>query len=149
MNLWPRIREMPDTFDSGTRSKIMARVKGWDTAPELVVRKALFAAGYRFRLHRKDLPGKPDIVLPRRRLAVFVNGCFWHGHPCKRGGRIPSTNREYWMAKVARNVERDRLVHDELEASGWRWTVIWECSLEADLQRLLTMLRAETRDPES
>lgn len=94
---------MTDVFSTEKRSAVMRRVKGRDTAPELKVRKALTALGVRYRLNRKDLPGSPDIVMAGRRLAIFVHGCFWHGHDCARGSRVPKANRDYWLAKVARN----------------------------------------------
>jgi len=121
----------------------MRRVKGRDTSPELAVRRALTRLGARYRLHRKDLPGKPDIVLPGRRLALVVHGCFWHGHDCARGARVPKQNRDYWVAKVERNRARDVQTRGALTALGWRVETIWECdlkdpaALEARLARLL------------
>ena len=108
----------------------MRRVKGRDTSPELKVRRALTALGARYRLHRKDLPGSPDIVMPGRRLALFVHGCFWHGHDCARGARVPKANRDYWLAKVGRNRARDARTRAELEAAGWRVETLWECELK-------------------
>jgi DNA mismatch endonuclease (patch repair protein) len=108
----------------------MRRVKGRDTTPEMTVRRALTRLGARYRLHRKDLPGKPDIVLPGRRLALFVHGCFWHGHDCARGARVPKQNRDYWVAKVGRNVARDAKSREALEEQGWRVETIWECELK-------------------
>lgn len=105
----------------------MRKVKAKDTAPEKTVRSLLHAMGYRFRLHRKDLPGTPDIVLPSRRIAIFVHGCFWHGHDCPRGSRTPKTNTEYWTAKIDRNKQRDQAAQNSLRASGWTPHVIWEC----------------------
>lgn len=117
----------------------MSRVRGKDTTPERKVRSLLFAMGYRFRLHRKDLPGTPDIVFPGRKCAIFVNGCFWHGHDCARGARVPENNRDYWTAKIARNVERDRKNHAALSALGWSVLVLWECGIHDGvlLERLL------------
>lgn len=121
----------------------MRRVKGRDTAPELIVRRALTRLGARYRLHRKDLPGSPDIVLPGRRLALFVHGCFWHGHDCARGARVPQANRDYWLAKVARNRARDEASATALANLGWRVETLWECELKdaeglkAGLSRLL------------
>jgi DNA mismatch endonuclease (patch repair protein) len=123
----------------------MRRVKGRDTTPELTVRRALTRLGARYRLHRKDLPGKPDIVLPGRRLALFVHGCFWHGHDCARGARVPKQNRDYWVAKVGRNVARDVKTREALGAAGWRVETIWECelkdpeALKRRLERLLSV----------
>ncbi|MCE1237979.1 MAG: very short patch repair endonuclease [Hyphomicrobiales bacterium] len=107
----------------------MRAVKGRDTKPEIVVRKLLHALGYRFRLHRGDVPGTPDIVFLGRRKAVFVNGCFWHGHECRRGARKPKANAAYWEAKIERNKVRDQRVRADLEALGWRSETIWECEL--------------------
>jgi len=135
---------MTDVFDPEKRSAVMRRVKGRDTGPEMTVRRLLTALGARYRLHRKDLPGKPDIVLPGRRLAIFVHGCFWHGHDCARGARVPKANRDYWLGKVARNRERDIASRAALEAAGWRVEVIWECDLkdEAALTARLSGLLA-------
>src|SRR5688572_31095582 len=105
---------MTDVYDAATRSRVMARIKGKDTGPEWTVRKALTRLGARYRLLRKDLPGAPDIVLPGRRLALFVHGCFWHVHDCARGARVPKQNREYWVGKVARNVALDVRHRQEL-----------------------------------
>jgi DNA mismatch endonuclease (patch repair protein) len=106
----------------------MRRVKGRDTTPELRLRKLLTGMGARYRLHRADLPGKPDIVFPGRRLAVFTHGCFWHGHDCVRGARVPKANRAYWTAKIAANRARDIATRTLLEADGWRVEVVWECA---------------------
>jgi DNA mismatch endonuclease (patch repair protein) len=121
---------LSDVFDSEKRSAVMRRVKGRDTTPERTVRRLLTKLGARYRLHRKDLPGNPDIVMPGRRLAVFVHGCFWHGHDCARGSRVPKANRDYWTAKVARNVARDERSREALIAAGWRVEAIWECELK-------------------
>ncbi len=121
---------MTDVYPPEKRSAVMRRVKGKDTAPELTVRRALTALGARYRLNRKDLPGSPDIVMPGRRLAIFVHGCFWHGHDCPRGSRVPKANREYWTAKVARNVARDARTSAALSEQGWRVETIWECELK-------------------
>jgi DNA mismatch endonuclease (patch repair protein) len=118
------------------RSRMMAAVRGKNTKPELAVRAALFAAGYRYRLHLRDLPGSPDIVLPRYRLAVFVHGCFWHGHDCARGRR-PTSNTEFWNTKLDGNRARDRANRAALEAAGWTVTTIWQCSAVHEIKRLL------------
>jgi DNA mismatch endonuclease (patch repair protein) len=133
---------MTDVFDAAQRSAVMRRVKGKDTTPEMIVRRALTRLGARYRLHRKDLPGSPDVVLPGRRLALFVHGCFWHGHDCARGARVPKANRDYWTAKVARNRARDEKNRAELEAAGWRVETLWECELKeaAALERRLRSL---------
>jgi DNA mismatch endonuclease (patch repair protein) len=130
-----------DVYSAEKRSAVMRRVKGRNTSPELAVRRVLTALGARYRLHRKDLPGKPDIVMPGRRLAVFVHGCFWHGHDCARGARVPKANRDYWVGKVARNRARDAASRAALEASGWRVEAIWECELK-DRPALRERLRA-------
>src|SRR4051794_39004737 len=136
---------MTDVYDAAKRSSVMRQVKGRDTAPELTVRKALTRLGARYRLHRKDLPGHPDIVLPGRRLVLCVHGCFWHGHDCARGARVPQQNRDYWLAKVARNRARDTASRDKLVALGWRVETIWECDLKdpAALARRLEALLGE------
>lgn len=118
------MRENPQT-----RSRIMRAVKGENTTPELIVRRLAFAMGYRFRLHRKDLPGKPDLVFPGKRQAIFVHGCFWHGHGCARGARVPKTNADYWQNKIARNRVRDVANVEALKSQGWRVAKVWECEL--------------------
>lgn len=112
------------------RSRTMRAVRSKDTTPELIVRRLVHSLGFRFRLHRKDLPGSPDLVFPSRRKVIFVNGCFWHGHDCPRGARQPKTNAEYWAAKVARNRERDRQAAQELLGAGWEVSTLWECELK-------------------
>jgi DNA mismatch endonuclease (patch repair protein) len=119
-----------DTVDPTRRSAMMAQVKGKNTAPELRVRRLAHAMGLRFRLHRKDLPGKPDLVFPRHKLAVFVHGCFWHRHDGCRRATTPSTRPEFWQAKFAANRERDARQIQALESSGWRVLVLWECGLK-------------------
>ena len=125
--------------DKETRSAIMSKVRSKDTKPEIEVRKALHRAGFRFRLHRSDLPGKPDLVFPRFRLALFVHGCFWHRHGCKRT-TMPVTNKEFWSKKFCRTVERDQRTPKELKEFGWATTVIWECQLETGINRLIERL---------
>lgn len=134
---------MTDVYGPEKRSAVMRRVKGRNTAPEMTVRRALTKLGARYRLHRKDLPGNPDIVLPGRKLAIFVHGCFWHGHDCARGARVPKQNREYWIAKVGRNVARDAKACEALAALGWRVETVWECELKDAVTldaRLATLL---------
>jgi DNA mismatch endonuclease, patch repair protein len=121
-------------MDPGTRYRIMASIRKRDTWPEIAVRRAFHAQGLRFRLHRSDLPGTPDILLPSRRLAVLVHGCFWHQHPGCKWSRTPKGNTSYWGPKLARNVERDERVRQELEALGWNVLVIWECEALDDLR---------------
>lgn len=112
------------------RSRTMAAVRSKDTGPEMLVRRMAHSLGYRFRLHRRDLPGKPDMAFPARRAVVFVHGCFWHGHGCARGARVPKTNTDYWTAKVGRNRARDEASVAALEAAGWRVLVVWECEIK-------------------
>lgn len=127
-----------DRLDPKRRSKNMSRIRSTDTKPEMLVRSMLHKAGYRFRLHRKDLPGKPDITLPGRHKAVFVHGCFWHQHPGCREGRLPRSHQDYWMPKLERNCARDSKVREQLQQAGWDVMVVWECEVGADgiLQRL-------------
>lgn len=108
----------------------MSHIKNKDTKPEVLVRKFMFAHGFRFRLHRKDLPGKPDIVLPKYKTVIFINGCFWHGHTECRYATIPETNHDFWLAKINGNIERDKSTFAKLEAEGWRVIVIWQCQLK-------------------
>ena len=131
---------MPDHLTSEARSRNMAQVKGRDTKPERLVRSLLHSMGYRFRLHRKDLPGCPDIVLPRHRKVIFVHGCFWHGHKsCRRSDR-PSTNREFWDKKIDATITRDARNLDLLRAVDWKVLVVWECETRNNevLTRLLS-----------
>ena len=118
-----------DIFDRQKRSDVMSRVRSRDTKPELRVRSYLHAAGLRYVLHDKRLPGKPDLSFPSRRVAVFVHGCFWHGHEgCKRAN-LPATRREFWQAKIESNKERDKKHKETLECLGWRVRVVWQCSM--------------------
>ncbi len=109
------------------RSAIMRAVKGRDTGPEVTVRRLLHGLGYRYSLCRKDLPGKPDIVFGKKEKIIFVHGCFWHGHSCRRGARVPNSNQEYWLKKVSRNKERDGKNLAALKSQGWKSLVVWEC----------------------
>jgi len=113
------------------RRRTMRAVKSSDTAPEMIVRRLLHAEGYRYRLHLKSLPGCPDIVFPSRRAALFVNGCFWHGHTCPRGSRIPKSNRPYWEKKILMNRERDSRNLKTLQSLGWRTLTLWECEIRS------------------
>jgi DNA mismatch endonuclease (patch repair protein) len=119
----------------------MSRVRSKDTAPELIVRRVLHSEGYRYRLHRRDLPGRPDIVLPRHRAAVFVNGCFWHGHGCSLF-RMPATRSEFWAAKIEANRVRDAAARGKLKDKGWRTLDVWECALRGQ-RRLSPHILAE------
>jgi DNA mismatch endonuclease, patch repair protein len=123
---------------------MMSAVRVANTAPELLVRAALFAAGFRYRLNVAHLPGRPDIVLPRYKTVVFVHGCFWHGHHCARGKR-PASNAAFWNAKLDGNILRDRRAKAALKAAGWRCVVVWQCSLKAATRRLVKRLDADRR----
>ena len=118
---------MADVVDKATRSRMMAGIRGKDTQPEIAIRRALFAAGFRYRLHGRKLPGRPDLVFPKHRAVIFINGCFWHGHDCHLY-REPGSNREFWATKIESNRARDRRVARQLADQGWRVLVIWECS---------------------
>ena len=117
-----------DILTPEQRSEVMRRIRGKDTKPEMLLRSALHRAGFRFRLHRRSLPGAPDIVFPGRRKAIFVHGCFWHSHRCKRA-RKPASNRDYWIPKLAENKKRDARNRRRLTALGWSSLVVWECQL--------------------
>ena len=125
---------MADMFSPEERSRIMSRVRSKGTGPEKKVRSLLHHLGYRFRLHRKDLPGNPDIVFPSRKKVIFVHGCFWHRHDCKAGRKIPKTNTEYWTEKISRNVVRDAEQSYSLQAAGWERLIIWECEMRDEEQ---------------
>lgn len=126
---------MTDIFPQAKRSWIMSRVLGKDTSTEIKVRSLTHRLGYRFRLHRKDLPGKPDLVFPSRKKIIFVHGCFWHGHECARGARTPKANRDYWIEKIRKNVERDCNNKVLLESLGWAVLAVWECEAK-DIAKL-------------
>ena len=121
---------MTDVFSPEQRSAVMRRVKGRDTGPEMAVRRILRAAGVGYRLGGAGLPGRPDLVMQGRRTAVFVHGCFWHGHDCPRGARAPKANAAYWRAKIDRNHARDVAARAALETAGWRVVTVWECELK-------------------
>lgn len=131
---------MADTFDPAMRSWIMSRVLSRDTKPEKIVSRALTQGQIRFSTRGKSLPGNPDIVFRRIRLAVFVNGCFWHWHGCKRS-RMPASNATYWQTKIARNVARDRRTKRALSLAGWHYCTIWECNIPNGIARLRTAIR--------
>lgn len=124
----PEANSVSDVVSHETRSKMMSGIRGKDTKPELRVRKALFAGGFRFRLHRRDLPGVPDVVLPGKRIAIFVHGCFWHMHSGCKNAKLPSSRQDFWRDKLARNVERDEVSVAALIRLGWRVLVVWECA---------------------
>ena len=125
---------MADRISPSRRSWNMSRIQSGDTQPELAVRRRLHAAGFRFRLHAKELPGRPDIVLPRYRTVIFVHGCFWHRHSGCPYAAQPKTRREFWEQKFAANVERDRRAQRELVALGWRVEVVWECEVSGNVR---------------
>lgn len=121
---------MADRLTTAERSAHMRRIRKTDTRPELAVRRAAHRLGYRFRLHRRDLPGTPDLVFPRLRKIILVHGCFWHQHPGCPLARLPKSRPDYWLPKLERNVERDRLAEDKLRMLGWSVLTVWECETE-------------------
>ena len=136
---------MPDVVSREKRSQMMSGIKGQNTKPEMLIRRGLHRLGFRYRLHVAGLPGKPDLVFPRYRAVIFVNGCFWHGHDCPRGARMPQNNRAYWEAKISRNMARDRAALAALKKLGWTSRVIWECQTRdnAALSRLIARQMGE------
>ncbi len=143
---------MPDVVDVATRSRMMAGIRGRDTKPEMVVRRALHRAGFRFRVHSPIVPGKPDLVLSRYRVAIFVHGCFWHGHDCKYF-KWPGTRRKFWREKILANRDRDTRVEKMLQSESWRRVVIWECAIRGrspqDLSHVLVKLSDWIRNSRS
>jgi DNA mismatch endonuclease (patch repair protein) len=131
---------MADTLTKAERSALMARIRGTNTKPEVFVRSALHRAGFRFRIHSRALPGRPDIVLPKHRTVVFVHGCFWHRHGCTLSSE-PATRRAFWREKFARNVERDRRTAAALRRAGWRVLTVWECALRGNARREASIAR--------
>jgi len=136
---------MADVHDKATRSYNMSQVKSKDTKPEMLVRKYLHAHGFRYRLHVKDLPGKPDIVLPKYKTVIFINGCFWHGHKNCKYATIPKTRTEWWQSKIKGNIANDKKAIELLKKEGWQVITLWTCSLknnilEASLNNLLHLL---------
>jgi DNA mismatch endonuclease (patch repair protein) len=122
-----------DTISVQRRSENMRAIRSKNTKPEMVIRRLVYSMGYRYRLHRKDLPGKPDLVFVGLRKVLFLHGCFWHGHDCKRGAHIPKTNSEYWERKIGRNKVRDAEHETALQAQGWSVLVIWECQTKDEI----------------
>ena len=122
-----------DIWSKEKRSQVMSHIRSKDTKPEMAVRSLLHRMGYRFRLHKRDLPGCPDIVLPKYKSVIFVHGCFWHLHEGCRDGTVPKTQHEKWKLKLERNVERDELHYEELQKMGWKVLVVWECEVEKQL----------------
>ena len=141
---------MTDIFDPEKRSEIMSRIRGRDTKPELIVRRIAHALGFRFRLHRKDLPGRPDIVFPRHQAVIVVHGCFWHRHPGCKHASSPKTRVRYWQNKFEGNVVRDKRNETALRDLGWKVMVIWECETkdhEAVAARIESFLRRDESEP--
>lgn len=137
---------MVDIVDGATRSRMMAAIRGKNTKPELIVRRYLHSCGYRFRLHRRDLPGRPDLVLPKYKLAIFVHGCFWHRHEGCAYATFPKTRKLFWEEKLSGNVKRDQAQLASLNSMRWRVLVIWECGLKhalCDIQSLQKMIASE------
>lgn len=134
-----------DVFTPEKRSEIMSRVKSKDTKPELFVRSLLHTMGYRFRLHRKDLPGSPDIVLPKHRTAIFVHGCFWHQHPGCPRATLPQRNAEFWKKKLEGNVERDSRAQQRLKELGWNVLILWQCEIKRNADALPKKLNEALR----
>ncbi len=138
---------MSDIFSQTKRSDIMSKISSKDTKPEILVRKFLFSKGFRYRINVKTLPGKPDIVLPKYKTIIFVNGCFWHGHNCKKG-KLPSSNTDFWKEKISNNKSRDAKNSDLLVKHGWKVIIIWQCEIsnvnnrETRLEFLLEELRS-------
>jgi DNA mismatch endonuclease (patch repair protein) len=133
---------MVDVLTKDQRRLNMSRIRNRDTAPELLMRSGLHKRGYRFRLHRKDLPGCPDLTLPKYKSVIFVNGCFWHGHECPMF-KIPETRKKFWTAKIRKNRQRDAFVLSALAAMGWRTFVLWECSIKGPRRKHLDVILDE------
>ncbi len=129
-----------DNLTAEQRKKTMTRVKSKDTKPEMTMRRLIHAMGYRFRLHRSDLPGKPDLAFPKFHKVIFVHGCFWHGHSCKSGKNRPASNKSYWIPKLERNMQRDKQNRRKLEELGWQSLVIWECQIK-DIDKMQKVVR--------
>ena len=135
---------MPDVLTPDQRHRNMVAIRSVSTKPELALRRALWLRGFRYRLNDRHLPGRPDIVLPKFRTAIFVHGCFWHGHIGCKNYTVPKTNTEFWVAKVARNQERDQEVWRKLEAKGWSVIIVWECQLKnANLDKTVERVAGE------
>jgi DNA mismatch endonuclease, patch repair protein len=115
----------------------MSHISGKNTKPEIIIRKLVFSLGYRYRLHKKDLPGKPDIVFPKYKKVIFINGCFWHSHnKCSRS-KLPGTNKKFWLEKISANKKRDKINHGKLKKSGWDYLIIWQCEInKKNLQKI-------------
>ncbi|WP_266180197.1 very short patch repair endonuclease [Dyella humicola] len=145
---------MADVVDQVTRSRMMSGIRGKDTKPEWIVRRGLHAMGFRFRLHVRDLPGRPDLVLPRYNAVIFIHGCFWHGHNC-RLFRWPASRPDFWREKIEGNRQRDVRALYDLDSTGWRIAVVWECALrskgggmESVIERLAAWLKSDSSSVE-
>ena len=126
---------MTDVFGKDKRSQIMSSIKGKETQPEILVRRYLFSQGFRYKKNDPSLPGKPDIVLPKYKKIIFIHGCFWHGHSCARGSKLPETRSEFWKNKINSNIHRDKINIYKLEASGWKVIVLWDCEIRNKIKR--------------
>lgn len=135
MDIWPKEK----------RSEVMRKIGGKNTKPELILRSRLFKLGYRFRIHQKDLPGKPDIVLPKYKTAIFVHGCFWHYHKDCKEGRVPLTNSKFWKEKLQRNISKDEANIKALRKDKWKVFVVWECEIEKQIERTVKKLIAKIK----
>lgn len=144
---------MMDIYSQDKRSNIMSKISGKDTKPEILVRKHLFSNGFRYRKNVKELPGKPDVVLPKYKTIIFIHGCFWHGHTCN-AGKLPESNYEFWNKKISSNLIRDKKNILELEEKGWKVIVIWQCELKNQIMRnnrlllLMTEIRVDISNKE-
>lgn len=147
--MFSSVRPMVDRLSHARRSWNMSRIRSGDTKPEKVLRSLLHSMGYRYRLHRAELPGKPDIVLPKYKTVIFVNGCFWHRHAGCKNAAIPKTNTEFWISKLTHNVERDRQKKAALEILGWQVITVWECETETSSEELAARLQELISAPDT
>ena len=131
-----------DIWSKQKRSNVMSKIRSKDTKPEKILRSSLFKEGFGFRIHRKDLPGKPDIVLSKYNTIIFVHGCFWHYHKDCKEGRIPDTNSKFWKEKLYKNIERDKKHQEACEKLGWKVLVIWECEIEKELSSVMKLIKS-------
>jgi DNA mismatch endonuclease (patch repair protein) len=143
---YPQV-EMTDIVSPGTRSRMMSAIRGRDTKPEMLVRRHLHGLGFRYRLSPRDLPGRPDLVLPKYNAAIFIHGCFWHGHDGCRFATVPATRTDFWTSKIAANKARDAISEEKLRTLGWRLAIVWECVLRLDqnhtLQRVTDFIASD------